>query len=154
MAEAARHLAEAQRQLAQNGNPQSAQPAPGEGKGQPGGESSPQSALAQALQQAAQALAQAAQQMQPGGGPLPPPDDAPSGSTAGNSGSGALAPTGIAQLDAELQRLATSREWGQLSSELRTEILQAARKRPHGEYAHLIRLYFEEIAKTPEGAPE
>ena len=53
-------------------------------------------------------------------------------------------------MQAQVKKL-TGRNWGQLSSKLRTELLQAAKHQAHGDYNKLIKLYFQEIAKT---APE
>lgn len=76
----------------------------------------------------------------------------------GGNGNGASAGLAPDQLEAELRQLA-GRDWGKLPGHLRTEILDAARRRPHGEYAKLIKLYFKEIAKagaetTPAGGGE
>ena len=38
--------------------------------------------------------------------------------------------------------------WGQLSSKLKTELSQQAKHQAHGDYSKLIKLYFQEIAKT------
>ncbi len=71
------------------------------------------------------------------------------GYAAATRGSGRGA--GLASLSekwgAELEKL-RSRNWGQLPGHLQTEILQAAQKKPNGDYAKLIKLYFEEIART------
>ena len=42
----------------------------------------------------------------------------------------------------------TGRNWGQLSSKLKTELSQQAKHQAHGDYSKLIKLYFQEIAKT------
>ena len=41
-----------------------------------------------------------------------------------------------------------ARNWGELPGELKTEILQAAKRKPDGDYARLIQKYFEEISKV------
>ena len=51
------------------------------------------------------------------------------------------------RLEAELARL-SGRSWGRLPGTLKTEILQAARRDPNGDYAQLIRFYFEEISRS------
>jgi hypothetical protein len=53
----------------------------------------------------------------------------------------------IVALENHLKGL-TTRNWGELPGSLKTEILQAARKKPDGDYAKLIRKYFDEISKT------
>lgn len=58
----------------------------------------------------------------------------------------------LRKLEAELKKQ-TGRDWGQLPGNLKTEILQAARRRPNSEYSRLIKSYFEEIARTRPGAP-
>lgn len=59
----------------------------------------------------------------------------------------------IVELENHLKGLST-RNWGELPGSLKTEILQAARKKPDGDYAKLVRKYFDEISKTqrPEEA--
>ena len=53
----------------------------------------------------------------------------------------------LKRLEAELARL-SGRSWGRLPGTLKTEILQAARRDPNGDYAQLIRFYFEEISRS------
>ena len=62
-------------------------------------------------------------------------------------GNGATVTVDLTELEIELKKLAP-RQWGQLPGTLRTEILQAVRKRPNGDYAKLIRMYFEEISRA------
>ena len=38
--------------------------------------------------------------------------------------------------------------WGKLPGKLQTEILQSAGRKKNGDYAKLIKLYFEELAKS------
>jgi hypothetical protein len=61
----------------------------------------------------------------------------------------------IVDLDTHLKALST-RNWGELPGTLRTEILQSSRKRPDGDYARLIKLYFDEISRSQpsESVPE
>lgn len=53
----------------------------------------------------------------------------------------------IVELENHLRGL-TSRNWGELSGSLKTEILQATRKKPDGDYSQLIRRYFDEISRS------
>jgi hypothetical protein len=53
----------------------------------------------------------------------------------------------IVELENHLKGL-TTRNWGELPGTLKTEILQASRRKPDGDYAKLIRNYFDEISKT------
>lgn len=116
------------------------------------------------LAQSSQNMQQAAQSLTDAAGKLQPSSDAAAGAGAksmstlqdgnsqadsadGNDGTGGKALPDLSSLDIELQKL-TSRDWGQLPGRLRTEILQASRKKPNGEYAKLIKLYFREIAQT------
>ena len=94
-------------------------------------------------------LNQAAQQLSPGqqsgasqpGGP-------PSGQTAGmGNGQGSNQPPNLAGLDEDLKRQAMQ-NWGKLPGKLQTEILQSAGRKKNGDYAKLIKLYFEELAKS------
>ena len=127
---------------------------PGKGKGS-------LSRSAQQLRRASESLARASQQLQPGqpgqaqpGDPqsAAPGESSPSSrDTAGNSGSGSSVAMELQRLEARLQRL-SGRNWGRLPGKLRTEILQAARRDPNGDYARLIRFYFREIAR--EGREE
>jgi hypothetical protein len=47
----------------------------------------------------------------------------------------------------------SDRDWGRLPGHLRTEMLEAAKKRSTGEYAKLIKLYFRQIAETAAAPP-
>ena len=53
----------------------------------------------------------------------------------------------IVELENHLKGL-TSRNWGELTGSLKTEILQSTRKKPDGDYSQLIRRYFDEISRT------
>jgi hypothetical protein len=129
--------------------------------GQPGQEQEPQrgqssslAEAAEALQQAAEMLSDAAQQLAANGvqsgddrgkGNQPPSDQPPG---LGNSGTGAFAAGELTgPLNTELQRRAM-KNWGKLSGNLKTEILQSSQRKANGDYAKLIKLYFEELAKA------
>ncbi len=168
--EAQQQLAEASQQSGQQSSKHGQQPGqsqqPGQqqaNQGQIGtqgqGATQPQTSpgrSAQSLRRAAQALAQAARQMQPGqsnSAAQRSQGSRPAGSqlaadpqdSDGNSGGGAQVAVDLERLELELKQLA-GRQWGQLPGKLRTEILQAARRKPNSDYAKLIKLYFQEIA--------
>lgn len=133
----------------------------------PGSESAPQTqqrngalaAAADALQQAAELLSDATQQLAADGSQS---GDNQSGDNQGqsnqqpssqqpglgNSGTGAFVAgdTG-GPLDTELKRRAM-KNWGKLPGNLKTEILQSSQRKANGDYAKLIKLYFEELAKA------
>ena len=109
---------------------------------------------ADALQQAAEMLSDAAQQLAADGSRSGDnqgqSNQQPSGQQPGlgNSGTGAFADGEIkGPLDTELKRRAM-KNWGQLSGNLKTEILQSSQRKANGDYAKLIKLYFEELAKS------
>lgn len=113
---------------------------------------------ADALQQAAEMLSDAAQQLAADGSQSgddsgqgnQTPSDQPPG--LGNSGTGAfVAGEAEGPLDADLQRRAM-KNWGKLSGTLKTEILQSSQRKANGDYAKLIKLYFEELAKAGQSA--
>lgn len=66
----------------------------------------------------------------------------PGGGEGNSSEGGDLSP-----LQQQLQAQAM-RNWGKLPGKLKTEILQSAQRKANGDYAKLIKLYFEEIAKA------
>lgn len=109
---------------------------------------------ADALQQAAEMLSDAAQQLAADGSQS---DDNQGQSNQqpssqqpglGNSGTGSFADGEIkGPLDTELKRRAM-KNWGKLSGNLKTEILQSSQRKANGDYAKLIKLYFEELAKA------
>ena len=152
-------------------------PEPGEGEGemqadasqqqpgemQPGQNGSPNPSAAQSLQEAAAALQQAARQLQPSsqqsmpqlsqdssqqGRAMHPP---PNSQASNNPGSDSSPGINLTDLELHLQELST-RNWGELSGTLKTELQNTSRKRPEGDYARLIKLYFEDISKRQ--APE
>jgi len=115
---------------------------------------------ADALQQAAEMLSDAAQQLAADGSRSGDnqgqSNQQPSGQQPGlgNSGTGAFADGEIkGPLDTELKRRAM-KNWGQLPGNLKTEILQSSQRKANGDYAKLIKLYFEELAKAGQGDSE
>jgi len=79
-----------------------------------------------------------------------PPSNAPPG--LGNSGTGAFADNGAGgPLNTELKRRAM-KNWGKLSGQLKTEILQSSQRKANGDYAKLIKLYFEELGKAGQAS--
>ena len=60
------------------------------------------------------------------------------------AGTGAQIQVDLSTLESHLKAM-SQRNWGQLPGELQTEILQGSRKRTAGEYAPLIKFYFQEI---------
>ncbi|HCC98945.1 MAG TPA: hypothetical protein DER64_00320 [Planctomycetaceae bacterium] len=122
------------------------------GAGQPGKQDGPLAKTARQLRQAARSLAQASKNLQPGqadpnkNAAPPGPNDPDSKDTSGKAGTGSSMAMELKRLEAELARL-SGRAWGRLPGTLKTEILQAARRDPNGDYARLIRFYFEEISR-------
>ena len=146
------------------------------GKGKPGGKNGDgagksqqqQGQLAKSasqLRKAARTLKQASQKLKPGeqdrSSVAPPgPNDPNAKDTAGNAGTGSTMAMQLKALESELARLSGS-AWGRLPGTLKTEILQATRRDPNGDYAKLIRFYFHEISRatqapqpTPQPEPE
>lgn len=70
-----------------------------------------------------------------------------------HSGSGTNQGVHIVDIEAHLKQLST-RNWGELPGTLKTELLDASRKRPDGDYAKLIRLYFEDISRRQTPAAD
>jgi hypothetical protein len=122
------------------------------GTGQPGKQDGPLSKTARQLRKAARSLSQASKNLQPGqadpnkNAAPPGPNDPDSKDTSGKAGTGSSMAMELKRLEAELARL-SGRAWGRLPGTLKTEILQAARRDPNGDYARLIRFYFEEISR-------
>ena len=109
---------------------------------------------ADALQQAAEMLSDAAQQLAADGSQAGDNEGQSNQQPAsqqpglGNSGTGSFADGEIkGPLDTELKRRAM-KNWGKLSGNLKTEILQSSQRKANGDYAKLIKLYFEELAKS------
>lgn len=97
-------------------------------------------------EQLAQMLAQSSGSAPPSSPTDQEPSAPPSGSTA----------AGVSDPDADLN-LRSDRLWGALPGHLRTEMLRSSTDRYHPDYAQLIRLYFQEIARassTPAGPSE
>jgi hypothetical protein len=70
-------------------------------------------------------------------------------STAQNSqhnGTGTRQGLSLTDLELHLKELST-RNWGELEGTLQTELQNTSRKRPEGDYARLIKLYFEDISR-------
>ena len=57
----------------------------------------------------------------------------------------------LAELEAELGRI-SARDWGQLPDRVESELQQAQQKKPDSDYARLIRMYFEEVARRQSAA--
>lgn len=137
--------------------------------GHPGGPTGQQPGLAsESLRRAAQALAAAAEKLAGAARQITPPPGSPSGesgrgmsnganqqmtSALGNSGTGAAAfEEAGSPLEQQLRRQAM-REWGRLPPKIRTEILQSRGRSGGGEYAEIIKLYFEQIAAEQAAQP-
>ncbi len=84
-----------------------------------------------------------------GGGESPssPSDQEPNGPPSGT------AEAGVADPSADLD-MRSDRVWGGLPGHLRTEILRSSSGRYHPDYAPLIRLYFQEIARASSNGGE
>lgn len=131
--------------------------------GQPGEAGSQGQQSLASLQQVAQSLAQAARQLsgqKPGPSskagraqsgnqnqPGEPGTQQSSSGGSGESGYGGVDGVDLVQLQLELANL-SGRNWGELPSTLRTEILQGAQRTTHADYARLIELYFQEISES------
>ncbi|QDU38413.1 hypothetical protein Mal4_27400 [Maioricimonas rarisocia] len=132
----------------------SGEPGQQDGSSQPGNR--PPGA-SERLRQVARSLQQAAQQLnlQAGMQPSQQPGESQSeqsqtpsiGSGDQPNDTGTQETLRLADLEAHLEQM-TSRNWGELPGTLQTEILQSSRKRPRGDYARLIRLYFESISRA------
>lgn len=117
-------------------------------------------AFQQNTQKAAQALAEAIRQVSPASsqassqssGQSEPNDSQQASREPGatDSDNGAQSDqVDLSDLDAVFEEI-SAREWGQLPGKLRTEILQAQKRKPDADYSRLIKLYFEEISNEPE----
>ena len=60
------------------------------------------------------------------------------------------------EIDFKDNAFATGFDWffEKLSGNLKTEILQSSQRKANGDYAKLIKLYFEELAKAGQGDGE
>lgn len=148
----------------QSGQPNSGSPmsstssnSPSNGQSGQGSQQGADDSLAEAadaLKEAAEMLSDAAQQLSADGdqsgdnqgqGNQKPSNQQPG---LGNSGTGAfVAGDNSGPLDTELKRRAM-KNWGKLTGNLKTEILQSSQRKANGDYAKLIKLYFEELAKA------
>ncbi|TXT39093.1 MAG: hypothetical protein FD138_181 [Planctomycetota bacterium] len=120
---------------------------------------------AKANRDSPRALLDAANQSAPlpsqGGQPQPgePSNDPNGGQQAAQAGGGGSGQGNMEQdrgenlgdLQTQVKKM-TGRNWGQLSSKLKTELSQQAKHQAHGDYSKLIKLYFQEIAKTQPDA--
>jgi hypothetical protein len=151
----------------QSGQPDSGSPSsstssnsPSNGQSGQGSQQGADDSLAEAadaLKEAAELLSDAAQQLSADGdqsgdnqgqGNQKPSNQQPG---LGNSGTGAfVAGDNPGPLDTELKRRAM-KNWGKLTGNLKTEILQSSQRKANGDYAKLIKLYFEELAKAGQG---
>ncbi|WP_152049249.1 hypothetical protein [Tautonia marina] len=96
----------------------------------------------------AEQLAQMLAQSSGSAPPSAPTDQEPSAPPSGSTAAGQTDP------DADLN-LRSDRLWGSLPGHLRTEMLRSSTDRYHPDYASLIRLYFQEIARASSApAPE
>ena len=119
------------------------QPTPSEGEGAEGDAS-------ESMRRAAESLLQAARQL----GMAPSPSaqqgeresDPAKGAPGSQSGSSGEDPISLVELEAELRKMAT-RNCGQLPGQVESELFQSTQRKPEGEYARLIRWYFEEISR-------
>ncbi|WP_169977580.1 DUF4175 family protein [Tautonia rosea] len=121
-----------------------------------------------AAQSATQAMRRAAEQLRQASGPADPnaqaeqlarmlaqssgsaPPSAPTDQEPSAPPSGSTA-AGVSNPDADLN-LRSDRLWGALPGHLRTEMLRSSTDRYHPDYAALIRLYFQEIARASSAA--
>jgi len=135
--------------------------------GQPG--NSQPDAAQQALANSAEALRQAADQLNQAANRLqadvgnPQSDNRPrsisanqqqsanssASGTAGEQGNQGPGETTAPQGDLQKQ---AQRNWGKLPGTLKTEILQSSQRKANGDYSKLIKLYFEELAKSGNNA--
>lgn len=173
VARASQHLQAAGQQLSQLGMPQPGQPesespdgepmSPGDGpmpQGSPEGEEQlaqgPPSGTgkpspSQMLRQAAQSLRDAAgdagvtPNQQPSQQAGQNQADASSTSASSDFGNEALAK--LVELETSLGKT-SDRNWGQLPGKLQSELMESSSRRADGDYARLIRRYFQEISKT------
>lgn len=146
--QAMEQMQKAQQQLSEEQN----SPEKKQSKNQQPGQQGP----SQALQKAADSLSQATQKLQPGQGSRErnrqqgqkSQQTGQAGAPGQSAGGGSDSPAAeMEAMRADFEKL-SGRRWGELSSKLRTEILEAAARRPGGDYAPLIKQYFRELART------
>jgi hypothetical protein len=109
------------------------------GKGQPGPASQAMGQAGDTLRQAAEQLAQF---LRPGTKPNPEGQPGPGGAPEGGIVDGTTQPKLPAGFD--------PKKWGELPGELRTKIVQDARAKFGDDYARMIKLYFEQLADSPQ----
>ncbi|MBM80922.1 MAG: hypothetical protein CMJ78_10050 [Planctomycetaceae bacterium] len=117
-----------------------------------GSQSSQSQSSSQSLRQAAEALSQAAQQMRGNRQSNSNQSSQTSQMASQSQGESAGGMEGTIDLKELLQNPSkySQRDWGKLPGHLKTEIIQGARKKLNGDYAKLIKLYFQEIAQQPK----
>ena len=71
--------------------------------------------------------------------------DASAASASSDFGNEALAK--LIELEASLGRM-SERNWGELPGELQSELMESSSRRADGDYARLIRRYFQEISRA------
>lgn len=149
-----------------SGQPMAGQPMPGQSgqaqSGQPNSAEQARAANAEALRQAAEQLSQAAERLQadvgkPQSGNRPRSISANQQQAANNSNpssssgeQGNQGPGDLSTPEGDLLKQA-QRNWGKLPGTLKTEILQSSQRKANGDYSKLIKLYFEELAKSGSG---
>lgn len=116
---------------------------------------------AQSLAQASGLLSGASQQFSPQGGQQQGQGESGRGMSNGENsqiaselGSDGAGAAGFEEADSPLElqlRQQVMRDWGRLPVKLRTEILQSSDRKTNGEYAEIIKLYFEQIAAEEAG---
>lgn len=132
------------------------------GSSQPDATQQALSNSAEALRQAADQLNQAANRLQadagkPQSGNRPRSISANQQQSANSSASGVggeqgnQGPGETTAPQGDLQKQA-QRNWGKLPGTLKTEILQSSQRKANGDYSKLIKLYFEELAKSGNNA--
>ena len=151
---------------APEGSPDDAQTAEADTGGmQPGEQQGDDASASQSLQDAADALQQAVARLQPSSpsnqrqqssASSQSPSEMPSSSRSTpqdseRAGTGTQEGVSLVDLELQLKELST-RDWGELPGTLQTELQSSTRRRPQGDYARLIKLYFDEISRrqTPE----
>jgi hypothetical protein len=127
--------------------------------GKPGQDGQPSDqAGSEAMRRVAESLQQAASQMglqrsqgSQNQGQNQQSGDAQEGADGPQGGYGARGPLSLAELEAELGRI-SQRNWGQLPHRVESELQLSQQKKPDGDYARLIRMYFEDVARQQSAA--
>ncbi|MCA8996958.1 MAG: hypothetical protein KDA80_08230 [Planctomycetaceae bacterium] len=117
------------------------------GSGQSQGSGSPSEMLRQAAQSMRKAAGEAGMtaSQQPGQQSGQNQADASAASASSDFGNEALAK--LIELEASLGRM-SERNWGELPGELQSELMESSSRRADGDYARLIRRYFQEISRA------